>query len=164
MDRSAAASEPGKAASACVLRPLEGKVARGRVYRIGDQLDIRDCATAAASQPSPTKLDGVDMVPFLRKTRETRTQPCSGARRTDGDSPKGLETGQTDLAPNARFSSIAKQPMLYNLANDIGEKTDLAAEQPGKVKEMWETWQKWNAELAPASWPPQATPPQPKKQ
>jgi hypothetical protein len=57
-----------------------------------------------------------------------------------------------DLAPDAQFGNIAKQPMLFNLVTDIGEKTDLAAQHPDKVKELLETWQKWNADLVPAAW------------
>lgn len=45
------------------------------------------------------------------------------------------------------------QPELYNLAADIGESVDLAAAQPGKVKELQAMWDKWSAEQAPASAP-----------
>jgi hypothetical protein len=57
-----------------------------------------------------------------------------------------------DLAPDKQFGDIAKEPMLFNLADDIGEQKDLAASQPGRVKEMWSTWEKWNAELAKPAW------------
>ena len=42
---------------------------------------------------------------------------------------------------------------LINLAEDIGETTDLAAKHPEKVTELTSLWQKWNAEMAPAAWP-----------
>ena len=43
---------------------------------------------------------------------------------------------------------------LFNLKDDVGEKTDLAAKHPEKVKELAAAWQKWNAELAEPLWGP----------
>jgi arylsulfatase A-like enzyme len=43
---------------------------------------------------------------------------------------------------------------LFNLAHDIGEQTNLAAQEPDKVKELAAEWQKWNAELVAATWHP----------
>ena len=33
---------------------------------------------------------------------------------------------------------------LYNLADDIGEKTDLVAKNPEKAKELQALWDEWN--------------------
>jgi arylsulfatase A-like enzyme len=41
---------------------------------------------------------------------------------------------------------------LYNLAADIGETNDLAAEQPDKLKELQSKWDAWNATLVPPLW------------
>ena len=54
---------------------------------------------------------------------------------------------------------------LYNLASDIGETQDLAAANPGKVKELGELWNRWNASneepiLNPASTQNQLPPPE----
>jgi len=46
---------------------------------------------------------------------------------------------------------------LYNLAEDIGEKTDLASKQPARVKEMAAVWEKWNATLVKPTWGPPRT-------
>ena len=43
---------------------------------------------------------------------------------------------------------------LYNLADDIGEKKNLAATHPEKVKELADAWQRWNKELASPLWGP----------
>ena len=59
---------------------------------------------------------------------------------------------RADRATDKQFGDIAKKPMLFNLADDIGEKKDLAEAQPERVKEMFKVWQKWNDELAPAAW------------
>ncbi len=41
---------------------------------------------------------------------------------------------------------------LYNLAEDIGESKDLSSENPDKVKELKDAWDKWNAELMEPRW------------
>jgi hypothetical protein len=42
---------------------------------------------------------------------------------------------------------------LHNLAEDIAEAKDLAAENPAKVEELKGLWDQWNAEQAPPSSP-----------
>jgi arylsulfatase A-like enzyme len=43
---------------------------------------------------------------------------------------------------------------LYNLKDDIGEKNDLAAREPEKLKQLAAAWDKWNAELVDPKWVP----------
>ena len=44
---------------------------------------------------------------------------------------------------------------LYNLTQDIGEKKNLAAEHPEKVRELATAWSAWDAQLVDARWVPQ---------
>jgi hypothetical protein len=41
---------------------------------------------------------------------------------------------------------------LFNLAEDMGEKNDLAAAQPEKLKEVKAAYDEWNAKNIPAKW------------
>ena len=41
---------------------------------------------------------------------------------------------------------------LYNLAEDIGEKNDLSAQRPQKVRELQTIWEQWNAQLSKPRW------------
>ena len=41
---------------------------------------------------------------------------------------------------------------LYNLREDIGEKKDLAAAMPDKVKELRAAWDEWNKSNVPPLW------------
>jgi hypothetical protein len=41
---------------------------------------------------------------------------------------------------------------LFNLAQDIGESKDVAADHPEKVKELMDAWEKWNSELMAPRW------------
>src|SRR6185436_18301660 len=43
---------------------------------------------------------------------------------------------------------------LYNLKDDIGEKKNMAATNPDKVRELAAAWTKWNAELVEPKWVP----------
>ena len=41
---------------------------------------------------------------------------------------------------------------LFNLAEDAGEKTDLAAREPARVEALVKTWENWNANQRPPLW------------
>jgi hypothetical protein len=43
---------------------------------------------------------------------------------------------------------------LYNLAEDMGETKNVAPTHPDIVKELAETWQRWNSQLAKPLWSP----------
>jgi arylsulfatase A-like enzyme len=43
---------------------------------------------------------------------------------------------------------------LYNLAMDLSETKNLAASEPAKVRELADTWLRWNKELAKPLWGP----------
>jgi arylsulfatase A-like enzyme len=48
--------------------------------------------------------------------------------------------------------SVKATTMLFNLASDPGEKSDLAAKQPEKVKQLQTLWDAWNAKNEPPRW------------
>ena len=52
------------------------------------------------------------------------------------------------------FRSGVKTPKLFNLKDDIGEKTDLTEKLPEKVKELQALWDKWSAEQSKPLWVP----------
>ena len=54
-----------------------------------------------------------------------------------------------DGKPDKGAATDAK---LYNLADDIGQATDLAAKEPERLKALEDTWQKWNATLVKPLW------------
>jgi hypothetical protein len=53
---------------------------------------------------------------------------------------------------NTTIPTNESWPKLYDLAKDIGESKDLAAQEPAKVKDLQATWDKWNAELIDPLW------------
>ena len=126
------------------------------------QLDIVPTALAAAGvTPKPEwKLDGVNLLPFL--TGEKSGAPHEAlfwrfgaqiaVRMGDWKLVKGPAT---DRPIEQRAKATVAGAELYNLKTDIGEKTNLAATQPEKVRELAAAWEKWNAQLVEPQWVPE---------
>lgn len=120
------------------------------------QLDLT--ATALTAAGVKAKLDGVDLMPFLsgRKLGEPhealywRFGKQMAIRVGDYklvryDSNADTGTGE--------FNQPISGPKLYNLASDIGESRDLAAELPEKFKALQTKWDKWNQKNIRPRWP-----------
>ncbi len=130
------------------------------------QLDILPTALAAAGVELKPQwnLDGVNLLPYLDGSR---SEPPHSAlywrfggqlaiRKGDWKLVKapGLAAGAQALSGKASTD----QAELYNLARDIGEKTNLATSEPAKFQELAAAWNAWNAELVEPSWRPNAQP------
>jgi arylsulfatase A-like enzyme len=120
------------------------------------QMDLTTTALTAAGvavQPE-WKLDGVDLVPFVQGKAKVKPHEALYWRL---GSQMALRQGdwklvKYDLAADGGKAGEASSLKLYNLANDIGEATDLAAKLPEKVKELEAVWGKWDAELMKPRW------------
>lgn len=123
------------------------------------QLDIHPTALAAAGiavRPE-WKLDGVNLLPYL--TGDQAGAPHAAlfwrfgaqvaVRLGDWKLVKGA--GMPGIAVEAGHSSI-QGAALYHLVTDIGEKHDLAASEPAKVRELAAAWEAWNAGNVDAKW------------
>lgn len=127
------------------------------------QLDVLPTAAAAAGialQPE-WRLDGVNLLPFLRGTAADapheslywRSGAMMAIRKGDW---KLVRVPERRMPMDTSAMSDLSGAELYNLKDDIGEGTNLAAAHPEKVKELGEAWQRWNKGLAPPRWPPPA--------
>lgn len=135
----------------------KGHLAAGRVYeRPVMALDIAPTALAAAGVKLKPKwkLDGVDLLPFLQERK--KGDPHEALFWRFG-SQMAIRQGDWKLVRASRglkeFEDIATEPMLFNLAADIGEQRDLAAQSPGKVRDLQALWDRWNRQLAAPRWP-----------
>ncbi len=126
------------------LAQWKGKLPAGKSYDAPViALDLHPTAVAAAGGPPPEKLDGVNLLPYL--TGEKSGPPHEAlfwrfgaqAAARMGDWKLVLQQGKTEL---------------YNLSEDIGEKSDLAAAKPEKLKELQAAYAKWDSELAEPLW------------
>lgn len=135
-----------------------GRVKPGTVYEQPViQLDLHATALAAAGvEVKPEwKLDGVDLLPYLRG--EKKGAPHEALYWRFGEQ-MAVRQGDWKLVRydlNAEGKQKGKpvtRPRLYNLADDIGESKDVAAERPAKVKELQKLWDAWNSTLAKPLW------------
>ncbi|MBL9201585.1 MAG: hypothetical protein JNL39_13835, partial [Opitutaceae bacterium] len=98
----------------------------------------------AARAATPAGADGVNLLPFLRG--ETTAAPRDTLFWRVGQR-HALRAGDWKLIRNGGGAWE-----LYNLAADIGEKTDLAAREPARVAELNARWEKWNAAQVEPRW------------
>jgi arylsulfatase A-like enzyme len=116
-------------------------------------------AAAGVEPPPELEIDGVNLLPYLTGENEAaphdalywRFGPQIAIRMGDWKLVKGTPEGQKN---DRRAAATLEGAQLYNLADDVGEQHDLAAEHPDKVEELSAAWTAWNAELVPAKWGP----------
>lgn len=108
------------------------------------QLDILPTALAASgAKIDPSwKLDGVDLRPYLAGEKAGRPHESLYWRF---GKQWAVRHGDWKLVAAAGGSG---EPELYNLADDLGERTDLAARNPEKKKELQGIYDLWNGEQA----------------
>jgi arylsulfatase A-like enzyme len=106
-------------------------------------LDVAATALSLAGVPFPTdrKLDGTNLIPFLKG--ENKTQPHDRLFwRTGGGASYAVREGQWKLVRNGQ------QPAeLYDLAADISESKNLASEKPEVVARLNSSIESWNKDL-----------------
>jgi len=140
----------------------KGKIPAGKVDdRPVIQLDFLQTSLAAAGvEIDPAwKLDGVNLLPYLKGEKTDAPHEALfwrfgqqiAVRKGDWKLVKSAADGNARTGESAASTEGAK---LYNLANDIGEKNDLAANHPEKVKELSDAWNAWNATLVDPKWTP----------
>ena len=106
-------------------------------------LDIHPTIARAAGAETAANLDGVDLVPYL--TGGSKGQPHDKLYWRFGEE-RALRMGDWKLINQGNGAE------LYNLAEDTGEKNNLAAAQPGKLKELQAAYDAWNGQLAEPKW------------
>ncbi len=129
----------------------KGKLPAGKTYENPIvQLDILPTALAAAGvEVKPErKLDGVNLLPYLIGKNSERPHETLYWRFGD---QWAVRHGDWKLV--AGNGGDKTDGELYNLADDISESKNLAADMPDKVRELKSLWDAWNAEQSPPSFP-----------
>jgi arylsulfatase A-like enzyme len=136
-----------------------GKVKPGVYDSPVIQLDLpaTALATAGVEAKPEWKQEGVNLLPFV--AGETKAAPHdalywrfgqqSAIRMNDYKLVRYDSNADTLTGKQGQPVTAAK---LYNLATDIGETKDLAAEMPDKVKELQAKWDAWNADNVKSAW------------
>ncbi|GEP42756.1 sulfatase family protein [Brevifollis gellanilyticus] len=110
------------------------------------QLDVLPtCVSAAGGTVDPAwKLDGVNLLPFVKGENSERPHPTLYWRI---DNMWAVRHGDMKLVS----AEAGREPELFDLAADIGETKNLASAQPEKAAELKRLWDDWNTSLtAPA--------------
>ncbi|MBI3279887.1 MAG: sulfatase [Acidobacteria bacterium] len=107
-------------------------------------LDVLPTAVAVAGGSAGSNLDGVDLMPHL--TGATRKSPHDLLYWRFG-AQSAVRKGDWKLV---KIGDAA--PRLYNLARDVNESKDVAASEPGKVKELQAAFDAWNRQLMEPRW------------
>ncbi len=110
-------------------------------------LDIYPTAVAAAGgEIKPDwKLDGVNLLPFV--TGGNKAAPHEALYWRFGAQGAIRQGGWKLVKPSA-----TEDWQLYHLARDIGEQTNLVAQESDRAKSLQTLWEKWNGELAKPMW------------
>jgi len=119
----------------------------GRVFGSPvSSLDIAATAAAAAgvSAEEMSGLDGVDLAPFVRGESEGVPHGALFWRRGVA---AAVRMGDWKL-----IRSEGNPTLLFDLAEDPGERSDLAAEHPGVVASMLDALASWESGLAEPGW------------
>lgn len=126
----------------------KGKLPAGKTYDHPIiQLDIQPTALAAAGvEPSAdAKFEGVNLLPYL--TGEKVEAPHQALFWRFGQQ-RAVRSGEWKLV------EAGQGVQLFNLTNDIGEKQDVAAEHPEKLKELEAAYAEWNKSNVEPAWRP----------
>jgi arylsulfatase A-like enzyme len=141
----------------------KGELPAGKVYdQPVIQLDFLPTALAAGGVPIQPewKLDGVNLLPYLKGSKKEAPHDAiywrfgqqMAIRMGEWKLVRATDSGPGVL-PRQGAAQIS-EAQLFNLADDIGEKNNLADKEPGKVKKLEAAWKKWDAELEEPRWIP----------
>lgn len=136
----------------------KGKLPAGKVYdQPVIQLDVLPTALKAAGMEvkSEWNIDGVNLVPYLtgaqaglpHETLYWRLGEQMAVRSGDW-----VLVRYDTAADGGKSPKAISPPRLYNLAADIGQATDLSAQQPERLRHLQDTWDRWNAAQAHPLW------------
>jgi arylsulfatase A-like enzyme len=123
--------------------------------RLVIQLDLHATALAMAgvAVKPEWKLDGVDLMPYLRGVNKGNPHEALYWRFgkqmaiRQGD----WKLVRYDLAVEKK--SGPSPVCLYNLKADVAETTDLSAKHPDKAAELLAAWTAWDRDNVPSLWP-----------
>lgn len=128
-----------------------GTVPAGKTYEHPvSALDILPTACTLAGAQLDSELDGVNLLPYL--SGEKDMAPHESLFWRFGPQ-KAIRRGQWKLVDWRDFATQRNSGwQLYDLANDIGERNNLAKAQPQRVAELSAAWNSWNSHNIAPLW------------
>ena len=129
-----------------------GHIPPGTVYPgMVSLMDVLPTSVAAAGGglPADRGYDGVDLVPYLSGTAAGTPHDVLAWRRLPLFS---IRQGDWKLW-ESHDPAYGDYTLLFNLKEDLNETTNLAGENPAKVKELEQRFRGWATPMLPPAWP-----------
>lgn len=124
-----------------------GRVPPGQTFDAPvSSLDVAATVLAATGAPAAdeNRLDGVDLVPYVRGERDA--PPHARLHWRMGKS-WAIRDGTLKMVAN-----VGRPPLLFDLRVDPSEATDLASERPADVQRLWDAHLDWASTLSAPLW------------
>ena len=106
---------------------------------------------AGVSLPPERLGDGVDLVPYLVGTEQSKPHDALFVRMRQRCA---LRVDDWKLVYQPAYGKKEAQWQLYDLATDIGESLDLAGEQPETAAKLVSQWEQINEGMQEPFWSP----------
>jgi arylsulfatase A-like enzyme len=122
-----------------------GRIPAGKTYR--EPVVSRDIVPTflSAAGGASDDFDGVDLLPYLNGSKRGAPHDFLFWR---GGTGRAVRMGRWKLV------EFGDNVRLFDLAADLGEKSDVATKNPNVVREMRGAFASWSAKMAPPAWPP----------
>ena len=128
----------------CIMR-WPAKLPRGAVTpQVGITMDLSAtfAAIAGAKAAEGRPFDGIDLIPILTGARPPETRTLAWRIDRTGRQQKAVRHGDW------KYMQDGNVEMLFDLAEDIGERRDLSFKEPEKLADLKRRLASWEAEMA----------------
>jgi len=126
----------------------KGRVPAGLTYShpvMGFDVHATALSASGISIPGDRPLDGVDLLPYVKGENQARPHEQLFWRAGEKHAAR-VGDWKLVVEPNQG------EPMLFNLAHDIGEQNDLSKVMPDRMQEIITIYETWNQQMKPAKW------------
>ncbi|MEO1845510.1 MAG: sulfatase/phosphatase domain-containing protein, partial [Akkermansiaceae bacterium] len=123
----------------------KGHLPAGQLYRHPvSSMDLFATAAGLGNIPAPGNLDGVDLLPYLRGSKKDPPHESLFWRQRH---KTAFRMGAWKIVGDTRKQDDHHWE-LYNLAQDLTERVNLASRHPDKLNELRQAWSAMNAQMA----------------
>ena len=120
----------------------KGSIKKGLVYNNPiSSMDIMATICDLANIKTNNKLDGVNLIPFLKNEKNTVPHDRLFWRKWEQNA-MAIRKGNLKLVSNRQMQT--NLPKLYNLSDDISEIKDIKGTSNLDVDELLNDWKDWN--------------------
>lgn len=121
-----------------------GTIPAGQVIpSVAMEFDLTATALAAAGAARDDRIDGVDLAPIL-----------TGRSRKDAHERLFWRSGPQGAMREGKWKylKVGADEYLFDLARDMGERTNLAAGETDRVRRMGTAWAQWSQSVSNPEW------------